>query len=351
MGLIGDTLNAKIWPEGMNPDSGFSDCQLEKICGPEHSSRESLPFFASPWLFFSSEMYSHGKTLRSFLRWPRILPIPVFSDHGVALQHQLYGPELENASKVHLSFSSWRVSCQDEHREIVSCVYPWVPYRRNIGLRKSRSSHGTLLFVPHSLPGHVAEPYDLKSYFTETSELNPELQPRAICLAMHDVHIGLHRELRQFGLPIISAGNSASPLFVDRFYDLIRRFSFATSPGVGTQTFICEELGVQYFLFGDCPKPPDSIMAMPGSSAGVERAISIERIFRDLPGENSAQKRRLVQSALNLNLDEEHVRLGLREVFVRQLIFLIPYIVRQLPVYLRKKGGGWIHGLRRSRLQ
>lgn len=328
-----------MWPFGLSLDEGFSDSELEELAGPSHGSREGLPSFASPWLFFSSEMYSHGKTLRSFLGWPVTLPIPVFSDHGVAFRPQLIGREVANASRVHLSWSSWRgvVPQGRKRRELVGCVHPWVPYRRTLGVNRNRDAQGTLLFVPHSVPGHQAEPYDFGKYFDDVNELPPAFRPRAICIAMHDVHLGLHRSLRKFGLPIVSAGNSASPLFVDRFYDIVRRFSFATSPTVGTQTFICEELGVKYFLIGERPERPASITAIPGHTAGDDRELLVEGAFRHLPGENDAQKKELVRSALNLDLDMDATRRRLRRIFLRELLIMTPQILRQLVVYIRRQ--------------
>lgn len=267
-----------------------------------------------------------------------MFPIPAFSDHGVHLATKLTGPERGNPARTHLSWSSWRADAEEEeHRKIVKLIHPWVPYRRGIGLQKKTSAYGTLFFAPHSVPGHVAEPFNYEEYLIETLQLPAALQPRAICIAMHDVHLGLHRELRKFGLPVISAGNSASPLFVDRFYDLVSRFSFATSPGLGTQTFLCEELGVSYFLYGKRPERPRSISAIPGISTGDARRNHFESIFRDRPEQNRLEKQEVVRAALNLDLDNEQVRLRIRKLFLRQLFLLLPYILKMFPVYLRKK--------------
>lgn len=329
---------ADVWPLGFNLDEGFSDSQLEELAGPSHGPREGMPRFASPWLFFSSEMYSHGKTLRMFVKWPRILPIPVFSDHGVGPHPQLVGPELSNAANVHLTWSSWKADAQVKRdRNPISCVHPWVPYRRSLGLQQSKTAEGTLLFVPHSVPGHLFDSYDHRKYFVDVLKLDPELRPRAICIAMHDVNLGLHRSLRKFGLPIVSAGNSASPLFVDRFYSIVSRFSFATSPAWGTQTFICEEFGVKYFLFGEPPRRPKSLSAVPGHTTGDERRAFIDTVFRYLPGANLAQKRDVVESALNLNFHDEYMPRRIRRIFWRELILMMPHIVRQFIVHTRRQ--------------
>lgn len=327
-----------VWPLGLTLDDGFSDSELEELAGPSHGSREGLPRSAVPWLFFASEMYSHGKTIRTLLKWPKALPIPVFSDHGIGPHPQLVGPELTNAANVHLTWTSWKeLPVGEEKRKLVRCIHPWVAYRRTLGLTKNATAKGTLLFVPHSLPGHLSDPYDHSKYFADVLQLAPELRPRAICIAMHDVHLGLHRSLRKFGLPIVSAGNSSSPLFADRFYDIVRRFSFATSPTWGTQTFICEEFGVKYFLFGEEPKRPESIASLPGHTTGDPRRAFIDTVFRHLPGENVAQKEELIESALNLNLDTDATRRQIRKIFWRELILMTPYIFRQFFVYAKRQ--------------
>jgi len=71
---------------------------------------------------------------------------------------------------------------------------------------------------------------------------------------MHDINAGKHKKLRRFGFPIVTAGNTSSIHFIDRFYNLVKRYSYATSPTWGSQTAYCTELGIPYFFLGSRPK-------------------------------------------------------------------------------------------------
>lgn len=336
-----------IWPMGYDPELGFLDWQLEKLCGASHGSREGFSSVASPWLFSRSEMYSQGKTLRSFLKWPKLLPIPVFSDHGVHKASDLSGSELSNPAKVHLTWSCWRAQSSDvAGRVVIQSVHPWVPYRSDRGIEQHEDATGTLFFVPHSVPGADQPLFNFEKYFTDVRDLPPIFQPRAICIAMHDVHLGLHEDLREFGLPIISAGNSASPMFVDRFYDIVRRFSYATSPIWGTQTFICEELGVKYFVFGGRQQMTDWSSTTDVSLGAQERKVLsarerssyLQSVFGQLPGNRDMAKiEAIVKDALNLYLDHEVVKRRLQGIFWREIIRLMPYVLWQGLVYSRRR--------------
>jgi hypothetical protein len=71
---------------------------------------------------------------------------------------------------------------------------------------------------------------------------------------MHDIKAGLHKELRRHGFPLVTAGNALSTNFVDRFYDLVKDYAYATSQTWGSQVAYCVELGVPYFFMGERPE-------------------------------------------------------------------------------------------------
>jgi hypothetical protein len=228
---------------------GMSDSELEAACELDSQG-------LSPWFHWTSELYGFGKCFRAYARFPKLLPLCVYSDHGVGLNANLFPHEVNNLAKVHLTFHRAKAerSQSRSDREVIYVMHPWIWYRRFKGFRQSASARGTIAFVPHHVPGWQWERNSPAEYFEALRALPQKFQPVVLCLHMHDIKSGTHRELRRYGLPIVTTGNSSSTQFADRFYQLATQFSYATSPHWGSQVAYCIELGIPYFYYGPWPK-------------------------------------------------------------------------------------------------
>lgn len=316
-----------LWPPGFDIDKGFTDVQLKRICSEEFGRSEGVRFYSSPWLYWSSEMYSHGRTLREWLGWPSFLPIPAFSDHGIEHFPELHGPELDTKASVYLTWSKWRLDPPNKKSKLVIGIpHPWITFRRRRGIRVLETARGTLCFVPHRLPGHTFSDYDYEHYI---EALTREVErPRALMVAMHDIRMGVVEKLRPLGLPILSAGNTDSPRFVERFYDITRRFSSATSSSVGSQLYFCHELGLRYFLFGEPFALPESItQSMPVPDRIEQRVVEV---FSLLNPNSQEEKDKLVNSAMGVSRDSALKRAQVRVIFLFALLEVPAEVIRRL---------------------
>lgn len=336
----------EIWPEyiGALDDSGFSDYQLELLCA--ESPNTSDRGFKAPWMFFSSEVYGAGESFRRLTGWPRWLPIPVASDHGVALRKQLEPHEEENFSRTHLTWSKWRTKA-DTSKNVVRVLHPLVAFRRMAGVEKRSGARGTLAFIPHTTLVDDYAPYDWKKYFGQIEKLPLGLRPRAICIHKTDVRKGLHVFLRQFGLPIFSVGNGSNQNYAARFYDLISRFENATSSSVGSQLWYCEELGVRYFLYGEEPVSiTDSVLV--GDREGVDQKKSmLSELYSEIPPRSSSAKQAEIEAALFTSQTVAECRALLRHIFAREIVLVLPGLLAKLFQILgstqkRKKLKQWV---------
>jgi hypothetical protein len=227
----------------------MSDAELESACEPSFTG-------FSPWTYWTSEHYSLGKCLRILAHYPRFLPLYVYSDHGAGLHSAFYPHELVNNAHVYLTFHPLKAERHKNllQKRVVRIPHPWTHYRRSRRIERNSASRGTLAFVTHHAPGFEWHDHVTLEYFASLRALPDKYQPVVLCLHMHDIHAGLHRNLRGSGFPIVTAGNTSSLAFVDRFYDLVTKFRFATSPSWGSQVAYCVELGVPYFFLGDRPR-------------------------------------------------------------------------------------------------
>lgn len=227
----------------------MSDFDLELACEKQLSG-------AASWVHWTSEIYSFGKCLRFWTKYPYALPLFVYSDHGVGLHSHLFQHELENPAKIHFT---WHPMKEQRHKlladkKVIQIIHPWISYRRLRGITRSAKREGTLVFFMHGTTAVKWEGHDSEGYFEKLRALPNKFQPVVLCLHMHDIQAGLHKKLRRYGFPMVTAGNTLSIDFVDHFYDLVKNYSYATSQIWGSQVAYCVELGVPYFFLGEKPK-------------------------------------------------------------------------------------------------
>jgi hypothetical protein len=174
--------------------------------------------------------------------------------------------------------------------------------------------------------------------------------PKAVCLHPNDVLTGLHKELRPLGLPLLTAGNGASPWFVDRFYDIVRNYEFSSSAGIGSQTFLCEEFGLRYFLLGD---PPRSIPNLnhPKSQAEWQDEVKMQsqvapriavfdEIFRQFPPQPTEDRIKLVADALGLEKIEATNRSFTKTALLIELSLTLPRLLKKIFFMVTKQKKG-----------
>jgi hypothetical protein len=211
----------------------------------------------SPWLFWPAELYSFGKIYRLKYGFFKILPLIFYSDHGVTLFDDLAEHEIINKAKYHLTFSKSKFEKnQFDKRKVIKLVeHPYIFYRKHKNFKIKKKAQGTIIFLPHSNPslGNKLET-DLDLYITQLNQLDKIFKPFTLCIQIHDISMQNLEELRKYNMPIVSAGNSLHSDFVDQFYEMISFFKFATSSAIGSHTFLCEEFGVKFFVYGNSNK-------------------------------------------------------------------------------------------------
>lgn len=328
------------WPSEVNPTNfhaGFRASTIEDLTSQERGFGEGKRV-PSPMIFWTSENSSYGKCFREWLNWSNYLPIPFGSDHGVHIQRKLEPLEISLSNRYHVTWSEWRKTEENNglRKTIVHVPHPWITYRLKRKVQKSKNAFGTLVFMPHSWPDAELVDFSVDEYVAQLNKLPKKFKPFVLCLPMHDVRKGLHADLARLNLPMVTLGNTSSPFFVDRFFDLVRSFEFGTSTSIGTQLFFCQELGVDYFLLGKAPKirsnDSQKINFMDDDlSSQISNAFSIENIDQRRP------KLEIVKDALGLNVDGLAARSFLSKVMKRELIRLLPKLMSAVADHFRRK--------------
>ena len=305
------------WPRFITQNDlevGFSNRKLTKLVSFRRGHLEGFPRLA-PFASWQTAVYSLGRCYRDWLRWPWYLPLPMDGDHGIQLQRD-YFLDANSSARTYFTWSSWRATYPDLDKKIYWIRHPWVTFRQKRGITPRPDSKGTLVFISHTVEDSERVGFDFSKYLSQIKALPEKFQPITLCIQMHDVHKGLHASLRDFGFPIVSAGNTASPYFVDRFYDLVTRFKYCSSNMVGSQLFFCEEAGVPYFLLGE--ETLASYRGGPvhsyyqGADAGLLNEVIDAFGLEKLNETQKEVKRKIIVDALGLERGSEDLRSQLR---------------------------------------
>lgn len=311
---------------------GFTAKEISFLCDSDGARSERRQYSPFPWVYWGSEHYSFGRCYREVSGYPRWLPIAVNSDHGVGEAQSLLETEKTAGARVHLVWSAWRVGYWNNEKEFHRTLHPWVGFRRLRGLGPKPSAQGTLVFLPHSLPG--VDPYiddGWEELIDKSKRLPPDFQPVVFCIQMHDVNKGSHESLLASGLPVVTFGESTGPFFVERFYSGIFNFRYSASNSVGSHTFICQEAGVDFFLLGD-PYERDAAVSAGVLGQSLEtyshefesqvrwRKDYLHGVFSNFPPEKSMAKSMLMRDALGLDFTVRDAGKGLRILLWAQLL-------------------------------
>ncbi|MFV0665037.1 hypothetical protein [Denitromonas sp.] len=230
---------------------GFSDTALQALSTLRRKSEAGY----APWASWECENSSVGKTLRWWLNYPSWLPICASSDHGVHWESRCWPNEIESQFQLFLSWNEKKARLMRERhgRNAIFIPHPWVAYRRAHFSSLPENRVGTIVFFTHSNDKTTPVFESLDRYMDQLSALPAEFQPIVICLSFHDIKKDLHKKLRKYRLPLITAGTTNSTNFVDRFYTITRTFKYACSPTIGSHTFYLIESGIPFFLYGQRP--------------------------------------------------------------------------------------------------
>lgn len=222
--------------------------ELAELC----KANSSLLFQIIPRPYWTAELYSFGKHIREYGHFPRCLPLCIYTDHGAGRVDHPFKHELESDAPCQFyhspaSVAEWKKVSSKPGYVLYS---PFVFYKRKNKIEKNPDAKGTIAFPAHTTAA-IDDISDIESYIKQLLALPRQFQPVSVCLHMHDINKGRHKLFMKHGLPVFTAGNSHDYQFAERFYDILKRFSFSTSNMIGSYTFYSVEMGIPFSLYGN----------------------------------------------------------------------------------------------------
>jgi hypothetical protein len=208
-------------------------------------------------LFWTSEVYGRGKLYREYGYYPKILPLNIYSQHGIYHCEIPYKHELECEAPVILFFTetlvrNYRTLKNTSKRDAYKIVDPFVFYRRRRKVKPQSNSKGTLVFAAHSTD-NVSNISDVNIFIDDLDRLPEVFRPITICLHYYDILKNEHLKFQSRGYSTISVGHPSDSNFTKKFYDLLRKFKYTSSNYIGSYAYYSIEMGIPFFLYGAKP--------------------------------------------------------------------------------------------------
>ncbi|MCF8236485.1 MAG: hypothetical protein K9J33_16860 [Bacteroidales bacterium] len=202
--------------------------------------------------YWTAEIYSFGKYIRKYGYYPPFLPLCVYTDHGPGGRWGPHKHELESTAPTQLYHSPEVVERWHKYsKKKCYCMYsPAVYYRKSRKVKKAERAHGTIAFPAHTTPS-IEDISDFEAYIDQLVALPEKFQPVSVCLHMHDINKGKYKPFLKHNIPIVTAGNTSDYRFIERFYEILRKYSYATSNFVGAYAYYAVELGIPFFIYGN----------------------------------------------------------------------------------------------------
>lgn len=226
----------------------FLDTDLEKFFEIKDPVKAKNP------PYWTAEVYSFGKYIRKYGRYPMSLPLCIGTDHGASGADKIYEHEIHCDAPVQFyhvpeTVKMWRKRFTKPCYVLFS---PFVFYRRHNNIIISEQAKGTIVFAAHTTPD-IDDLSNVEEYIENIKKLPEQYHPLSICLHYHDVNKGMHKVFLKKGFRVFCAGNPHDYRFVENFYNILRQHKYSTSNLVMSCLFYSVEMGIPHFIYGNPP--------------------------------------------------------------------------------------------------
>ena len=205
--------------------------------------------------FWTSRVYNLGEQYRRLLSWPKILPLPIYTDHGFDLRNEFSAHEHDNDSLVHVTWHKHKYRGRFNTIKSKAVFLIEHPYYEKLTSLRNQQEHriGTVVFLPHSNEKiRLVDNYDMIRYIDDIEKkLTDQFLPITFCISHHDVANGLKDFiLARKNINIVCMGNGTDSSFFRNLYELLKAHKYATSPYGNTELFCSVASGVKFFTYG-----------------------------------------------------------------------------------------------------
>ena len=237
--------------KNIDPSTGFSDSVLEDLARIKTNHRHG---------FWTAELNGFAACYRRLLYFPRWLPLPVMSEHGLALDPSPLNSELEHGAPYFFYWSplkayGFRKKNEKYPRATKNIKIPCPIYELASGreirggtAKENRRVKKVLFFLPHGTEKLEIYEWPIEDYLDELRSVIGVDIEIYFCVHHHEIRKGVHKKLRKFGIPLVTAGFSGDYNFADYLTALISEFDVTAANLFSTSVVWSVSCGVPHLL-------------------------------------------------------------------------------------------------------
>lgn len=230
---------------------GYNEEKLLQLCSDDLAYKGK-----AKWYYWTAEVYSFGRHIRNYAFYPFILPLHIYTDHGVGYYSDVISKnELENNAycQFYHSANSVELFKKVSNKPCYTMLSPFIMYRKKTGITKTKQAKGTLAFPAHTTPD-IDDISNIENYIEQLKQMPEEFQPVCVCLHMHDIKKWQHKIFMKHNIPVYTAGNACDQNFAERFYNILKNFKYTTSNLIGSYTYYSVEMDMPFSIYGNDPE-------------------------------------------------------------------------------------------------
>ena len=249
-------------------------------------------------LFAEDRKYSNNKIIRVLTGFPQNIPLPCRFEHGNTPLNGKPVNDLKKMKRLLLFYNKRRAEIWQKYskKQAVIIGSPFVQYRRLKNICRVENPAGTIAYPLHSTQKEISV-FDRQEYCEKLEQLPQEFRPIKICIHEHDFLRGFDKIYEKHGFEVVTAGVREEPDFVDKFYEILRQFKYATSNAFGSYLFYAVDMDIPFFIYGH--KPSIKHLNKKGVSDSTFDFIDlkcgdyIENLFNTYPNVKITEEQRL----------------------------------------------------------
>lgn len=201
--------------------------------------------------YWTAEVYGFGKWIREYARFPKFLPLCIYTDHGPPVLGYPMKQEIDSDAPSLFTHSPGYAKKWKEitGKDCFILYSPFVFCREKLKINKLADARGTIAFPAHTT-ANTEDESDIEVYVKQLIKMPAKFQPVSVCLHYSDILKGADKVYRKYKIPIYTAGYYFDDRFSERFYDILKRFKYATSNLVGSYLYYAVEMGIPFSIYG-----------------------------------------------------------------------------------------------------
>lgn len=201
----------------------------------------------------STEMYGIGYWLKKKYGLPAFIKLDNWEIlHGPPLTNEMYHRDLECTAKFLFYNSEQKNNYSKYGKKGMVVGSSFMHCRKMNNIEKNADAAGTIVFPIHSTK-EIKLIFGWSKYIEQLLALPKQFHPVSVCLYYREILNDDYKEFLNKGIDVYCSGHMCDNNFPVNFYNILKRFKYASSNMTGSYSYYAVEMGIPFFIYGNEP--------------------------------------------------------------------------------------------------